>query len=181
MPDWVMITYSVPTQPSAVRVASWRALQGLGALRLGDGLYVLPNEAHHVAGLQKVAARIEEGGGAVLLFAADALTPAADARLRDRFYAERTDEYLQSARSARRLVEHIGREESSDDYRFAEVDSLEEELEKVRRQFQRAVSRDHLGAPAREEAQGALLEAEAALQSYLENAYRKVVTGDPPS
>lgn len=173
VPEWLLISYSVPTQPSAVRVASWRALKGLGALNLGDGLYALPNGHQHVEALQKVATRIEEGGGTALVFTADALTPTGEANLRDRFCAERTDEYLQSAKSARRLVEHIGREEATDDYRFAEVDSLEEELEKVRRQFDRAVARDHLGAPAKEEAQAALLEAETALRVYLNMAYRK--------
>lgn len=173
VPDWLLISYSVPTQPSAVRVASWRALKGLGALNLGDGLYALPNGHRHVEALQKLATRIEEGGGSALLFTADSLTPIVETTLRDRFGAARTDEYLQSAKSARRLVEHIGREEASDDYRFAEVDSLEEELEKVRRQFERAVARDHLGAPAKEEAQAALIEAEAALQNYLDKAYRK--------
>lgn len=173
MPKWLLISYGVPTQPSGVRVATWRALKALGALKLGDGLYVMPNATDHAEALHRVALKIEAGGGHAVLFSADMLTAEGEEALRDRFVAERTDEYLQSARSARRLVEHIGREESSEDYRFAEVDSLEEELEKVRRQFQRASSRDHLGAPAKEDAQAALIEAEAALQRYVEKAYRK--------
>jgi hypothetical protein len=70
-------------------------------------------------------------------------------------------------------VEHISREEAGEDYRFAEVESLEEELEKVRRQFERVVERDHFGTPAKEETLAALMDAEKRLTEYLDTAFEK--------
>ena len=41
--DWLLFSYRVPAQPSAVRVAVWRDLRQHGALGLGTGLYALPD------------------------------------------------------------------------------------------------------------------------------------------
>lgn len=173
MGNWLLISYHVPAQPSALRVASWRALRGMGAVSLGAGLYALPDTPEFVDGLKKLGERIAEGGGNAVKFTAAPLTGEDDASVKERFTAARTDEFLQAGRSARRLIEHIEREEAGEDYRFAEVESLEEELEKVRRQFERVVRRDHFHAPARQDALEALLEAERRLRDYLNMAYEK--------
>ena len=173
MSNWLLISYRVPTQPSALRVASWRALKQMGAVSLGPGLYALPNTPEFVDGLKRLSERIAEGGGSAVKFSAAPLTNGDKASLSALFAAARTDEFQQAARSARRLIEHIEREKASEDYRFAEVESLEEEMEKVRRQFQRVVARDHFGTLAKEEALSALLKAEQCLGDYLNTAYEK--------
>jgi hypothetical protein len=173
MTDWLLISYHVPTNPSALRVATWRALKQLGAVSLGDGLYALPATDPHRESLLHLADRIAEGGGSAISFNATPLTEADERAIQQKFEAARYDEYRQVAKSAHKLIEHIDREEESRDYRFAEVDSLEEELNKVRRQFERAVSRDFAGLGLREEAQAALVAAEQRLHLYLDNAYRE--------
>lgn len=173
MPGWLLISYHVPTNPSALRVATWRALKQLGAVTLGDGLYALPTSHEHRQALLLLANRISEGGGTAISLSAAALTDADERALQDRFQAARGDEYLQVQKSARKLVDHIGREEESRDYRFAEVESLEEELNKVRRQLDRVIERDAGDSPFRVDAQASLAAAEERLQLYLANAYRE--------
>ncbi|HEY5476948.1 MAG TPA: Chromate resistance protein ChrB [Tepidiformaceae bacterium] len=173
MSDWLLISYHVPTNPSALRVATWRALKQRGAVTLGDGLYALPATPGHREALLQIADRIADGGGTAISLNASALTAADERALQHRFEAARRDEYLQVQKSARKLVDHIGREEQSHDYRFAEVESLEEELNKVRRQFERVVERDSGDPPVREEARAAVTAAEERLQLYLDNAYRE--------
>lgn len=173
MGRWLLISYHVPAQPSALRVASWRSLKEMGAVSLGAGLYALPNTPEFLDGLKRLGERIAEGGGHAVKFTAAPLTGDDEASIRERFTAARTDEFLQAGRSARRLIEHIEREEAGEDYRFAEVESLEEELEKVRRQFDRVVRRDHFSAPAKKDALDSLLEAERRLREYLNRAYER--------
>jgi hypothetical protein len=172
MPNWLIISYRVPTEPSALRVASWRALKGAGAVKLGDGVYFLPSRPACERTLEELAARIRSGGGSVLVMAADGLGSADAAFLRDAFEDARTDEFGQVARSCLKLIDHIAREEATDDYRYAEVDTLEEELEKVRRHFQRAVDRDHLGSASREPAAAAVSDAAQRLRTYVDEAFR---------
>jgi hypothetical protein len=171
--NWLMVSYHVPNEPSAVRVATWRALKQVGAVKLGDGLYFLPNTEECTAALEELRGRIEGGGGSALTIVARGLSDADEANLNELFAAARSDEFRQVFRSSARLVEHIAREEATDDYRLAEVDALEEELEKVRRQFQRASDRDYLGAPGRDEAANAVSEAAQRMRRYLDEAFRK--------
>lgn len=85
--------------------------------------------------------------------------------------AARHDEYKQVIKSANKLFDHIAREEASLDFRFAEVESLEPELQKVRRQLDLVVDRDLLELAVRNDAQAALAAAEVRLQEYLGHAY----------
>ncbi|MEP7216216.1 MAG: Chromate resistance protein ChrB [Anaerolineaceae bacterium] len=79
-------------------------------------------------------------------------------------------DYAQVIKSATRFVEHVERETSTEDFRFVEVESLEGEMEKVRRQLQRVIDRDHFDNAAREGAHAAVLAAERALSGYVELA-----------
>lgn len=173
MSDWLLISYRVPTNPSALRVATWRTLKQLGAVSLSDGLYALPATDQYRTALLHLAFKISEGGGASISFRAAALTEEDEYALHEKFEAARNDEYRQVAKSAGKLVDHINREEESGDYRLAEVDSLEEELNKVRRQLERAVARDAVGLAIREDAESALSKAELRLQEYVDHAYRQ--------
>ncbi|MGH2633831.1 MAG: Chromate resistance protein ChrB [Tepidiformaceae bacterium] len=172
MANWLIISYRVPTEPSALRVASWRALKQAGAVKLGDGVYFLPNTPMCAKVLDDLASRIRAGGGSALSMAADGLGGDDDAFLIEAFDDARIDEFGQVARSCLKLIDHIAREEATDDYRYAEVDTLEEELEKVRRHFQRAVDRDHLGSASREAAAAAVSDAAQRLRTYVDEAFR---------
>src|SRR5438105_4955307 len=63
MPAWLMLTFRIPTEPSALRVATWRKLKRLGAVVLHDAVWVLPTTPTTREQLQWLAAEIVEGGG----------------------------------------------------------------------------------------------------------------------
>jgi hypothetical protein len=181
---WLLISYHIPTEPSALRVATWRAVKQLGAIKLGDGLYCLPNTPTCSESVNALQDRVKAGGGDALALVASGFSTADESFLADAFMAARADEFAQVERWARRLIQHIGREEATDDYRFAEVDTLEEEMEKLRRQFQRVVERDYLSSPLRVDAASALSEAAQRLSAYVDEAFRKengLPVGDEPS
>jgi hypothetical protein len=60
---WVLLTYRLPREPSAPRLALWRAARRLGALQLGDGLVALPHSVRNLEHVQWMAADIVERGG----------------------------------------------------------------------------------------------------------------------
>jgi len=173
-----MLSYQVPSEPSALRVATWRALKQVGAVKLRDGVYFLPDQAACRAALDDVQSRVQAGGGTAVTMTAQGAS-SDDAESLDTLFGEaRAEEFRQVAKSARKFADHVRREEDEGDYRFAEVDALEEELEKVRRQFERAGSRDYLGSAGREEAAHAVADAAAAMGRYLELAYRREASDD---
>ena len=70
--DWVFLVYRLPREPSAPRLALWRAVRRLGALQLGDGLVALPRTARNLEHLQWLAADITEHDGSATVWHARA-------------------------------------------------------------------------------------------------------------
>lgn len=50
--SWILLTYKVPAEPSAKRLALWRRLKSLGAVYLQNGVCVLPKTDEHVRRLK---------------------------------------------------------------------------------------------------------------------------------
>lgn len=61
--SWILLLYSLPTQPGATRVQLWRQLKKCGALALKTSGYLLPNSPEHHERLQWLAHQVRDGGG----------------------------------------------------------------------------------------------------------------------
>ena len=112
-------------------------------------------------------------GAALFTLSAVAVTEDDQRSLDLKFEAARHDEFQQVIKSARKFCAHVDQEDRDHDYRFAEVESLEEELDKVRRQLARVRERDPRTVPIAQEADEAVAAAEARLQQYLDHAYQE--------
>jgi Protein ChrB, N-terminal len=71
-PDWVFLTYRLPREPSAPRLALWRAARRLGALQASDGLLILPHSFRNLEHMQWLAAEIRERDGMAAVWLARA-------------------------------------------------------------------------------------------------------------
>lgn len=91
--DWVLLSYRVPREPSAPRVAIWRRLKRLGAAHLGDGLVALPADARTREQLEWVAELVHEAGGSCLLWQARLTSAIQETWLVAELVAARTAEY----------------------------------------------------------------------------------------
>lgn len=72
MHDWLILTATLPTQPSALRVRVWRALKATGAGTLREGVYVLPTCAPTAQALWDLERIIVEAGAAAYLLVVEA-------------------------------------------------------------------------------------------------------------
>lgn len=70
MPRWLLLTYRVPSEPTARRVYVWRKLKRLGAQLLHDAAWVLPATPRTREQLQWLTAEIQEMEGEALLWEA---------------------------------------------------------------------------------------------------------------
>lgn len=61
--SWVMLIYTMPREPAAPRVAVWRKLKKLAALRLHDAAWVVPARPGLLEQMRWLAAEIREGQG----------------------------------------------------------------------------------------------------------------------
>lgn len=66
--NWLVLTATLPTRPSGLRVRVWRALRATGAGTLREGVYLLPDHAGSAGALRQLERTIAEAGaGAHLL------------------------------------------------------------------------------------------------------------------
>lgn len=91
MPDWLILTASLPTTPSGLRVRIWRALKSIGCATLREGVYLLPASAATAGELWAVERAIHEGGAEAHMLQLDARNASQEAAFRALF--DRTEAY----------------------------------------------------------------------------------------
>jgi hypothetical protein len=102
---WLILVIAETGGDLAVRMRTWRALKGLGAAVVRDGVYLLPDRADLRAKLAEVRAELAAAGGRSLLFAAPGIDPDDAATLREFF--DRSDDYAAIAAGARDLENEL--------------------------------------------------------------------------
>ncbi len=68
MQTWLLLHYTLPTNPSARRVYVWRKLKRLGAILLNESIWVLPDTPRTAEQLQWITAEIQEMKGNAYLW-----------------------------------------------------------------------------------------------------------------
>lgn len=63
MITWLLLTYKLPSKPSARRVYVWRKLKKLGAITIFEAVWVLPDSPRSYEQFQWLVAEIQEMGG----------------------------------------------------------------------------------------------------------------------
>jgi hypothetical protein len=82
---WLLLSYSIPREPSATRVYVWRKLRGLAAHAVQDAVWLLPETGRNREKFQWLASEIDEMGGRAALWQARSLTARQDAALLKHF------------------------------------------------------------------------------------------------
>src|SRR5215471_2247086 len=90
---WLLLTYKVPAEPAARRVALWRRLKGMGAVYLQNGVCLLPKTDDHVRRLKMLENDITGTGGDGVILETIALDRPQEGKVVGRFRADRDDAY----------------------------------------------------------------------------------------
>ena len=93
MANWLLLSYKLPTHPSALRVYIWRKLKRLGAIFLNDAIWVLPDTPRTFEQFQWLAAEIQEMQGEVTFWRSNLVMGLPDAALIDQFTKQVNQEY----------------------------------------------------------------------------------------
>jgi uncharacterized protein YdbL (DUF1318 family) len=149
--EWVFLTYSLPRDPSAPRLALWRKLKRLGVVQLADGLVALPADARTREQLEWAADQAVGAGGRGGVWLVRPTTRAQERDLARAMNSARTEEYQVVIDDAA----HAMAADEGD--RIRALRRLRAENNRVRR-------RDYFRPPAREQARQALAALAATLQ-----------------
>src|SRR5688572_21560080 len=127
MTDWLVLTATLPTTPSGLRVRVWRALKTTGAGTLREGVYVLPAGAPSAVALRDLAKTIADAGADAHLLELRARDDAQEQAFRALFdRSEHYAELLQTVKEARKGIQAASEAELHKTLR-----SLEQQLQQV--------------------------------------------------
>jgi hypothetical protein len=151
---WLLLITNLPGRNQTVRMRLWRALKAAGAGLMRDGAYVLPDSNRSRKVFEEQANEIKEAGGLGHIVSFHGNSPEQDASLVSLF--DRTSEY---AEAIDRLDALKGK--------LAKLEELEarQELTGVAREVTAIVARDFFAGESRKQIEGALADAEAAINA----------------
>ena len=103
--EWVFLTYALPRNPSAPRLALWRRLKRLGVAQLADGLVALPADSRTRELLEWAAEEVVGNGGRAGVWLARPATRAQERQIKESMNAARAAEYEVVIADARAAIE----------------------------------------------------------------------------
>jgi hypothetical protein len=153
-PAWLILITNLPGPNQTLRMRVWRALKAAGAGLLKDGVYLLPS-SHAARTLFEDQARdITSGGGNGFIVAADAQSSEQSQAFVALF--DRTEEYADFLKRLQALTRQ---------FKLLAESEARQKLAAFRRELASLVVRDFFPGPSRAQAEAALADAEAALNS----------------
>ena len=151
-PAWLLLITNLPGRNPTVRMRMWRALKSAGAGMMRDGAYVLPNSDRAREAFNEQSLEITGAGGQGHIVAFHATSPDQNESMIALF--DRTAEYAEVIQSLNALKK-----------RLPKLDELEARqiLTSAAREVASIVARDFFPGESRKQMQGAMTDAESAI------------------
>lgn len=141
-PDWVVLIYKIPSEPTKYRAAVWREIKRLGGVYLQNGVCIFPDVDDVSLNVSALADQIRNMDGSEFVFFTKSPTQAQAAEILDRFQTARDNEYQALFDPLRQLE---AKTSSFND--TANANWLIDELKRVHRQYGVIKGRDYFDAP----------------------------------
>ncbi len=169
--QWLLFTYKVPAEPAAGRVGMWRRLKAMGAVYLQSGVCLLPKTDDHVRRLKMLENGAAEMGGEAVLLETVAFDAAQEAKVLDRFRADRDDQYREFIGKCNGFEAEIAKEFAKEKFTYAELEEEDADLRKLQGWIEKIRKLDFYDAPLGLTAAEHLRACEAALARYAERVF----------
>lgn len=170
-PSWLLLTYKVPPEPAAKRIALWRRLKGMGAVYLQNGVCLLPKTDDHVRRLKMLENDVAEMGGEAVILETVALDRAQEDKVINRFKADRDEQYREFLGRCADFEAEIAKEIAINKFTYAELEEVDTDLKKLQGWLEKISKLDFYGATLAEEASERLRACEALLDSYAQRVF----------
>ena len=141
-PNWLLFLAQLPAAPSSARVALWRRLRAAGAASALNGAWVLPQAEGHAELFAQLADSVRKQNGSATVFLVQAMSPTEQETLITRFQADRAREYDEFAERSRGFLDEIKEETRLRKFTFAELEEIEDDLNKLSAWFAKIKTRD---------------------------------------
>lgn len=169
--SWLLLTYKVPPEPAARRIAIWRRLKGMGAIYLQSGVCLLPRTDEHLRRLKMLENDIAEANGDSVLLETVALDQAQEEKVLARFKADRDEAYVEFIDKCDDFQREVAKEIAASHYTYAELEENDVDLKKLQGWLAKIEKLDFYGGEKAEEARVRLKGCEAVLDDYARRVF----------
>ena len=169
--SWLLLTYKVPSEPAARRVALWRKLKAMGAIYLQNSVCLLPKTDDHVRRLKMLENDVTEANGEAVILETVALDPAQETKVLTRFRAERDDAYEEFIDKCDDFEAEVAKEVTASHYTYAELEENDVDLKKLQGWLAKIQKLDFYEADRAAEAEERLKGCVAVLESYARKVF----------
>lgn len=156
MINWLILTATLPANPSGLRVRVWRALKATGAGTLREGVYVLPASAPTAQALRDLEKTIADGGADAHLLEVRARDAAQEETFRALF--DRSELYLELMQFIKEAARTIAKTTEAD---------LRRMIRGLQQQFEQIAAGDFFPGSAKARAADALAGLRRAIELHL--------------
>ncbi len=169
--SWLLLTYKVPPEPAARRIAIWRKLKGMGAVYLQNGVCLLPKTDEHLRRLKMLEKDVEEAHGDSVLLETVALDRGQEDKVVARFRADRDEAYVEFIDKCDDFEREVAKEIAASHYTYAELEENDVDLKKLQGWLAKIEKLDFYGGEKAEEARTRLKGCEAVLDDYARRVF----------
>lgn len=170
--SWLLLTYKMPAEPAAKRIAVWRRLKGMGAVYLQSGVCLLPRTDDHSRRLKMLENDIAQSKGECVLLQTVALDVGQEEKVIGRFKADRDEAYEEFLDKCDDFEREVRKEVEARHFTYAELEENDVDLKKLQGWLAKIQKLDFYGAARAGEAQERLKGCEAVLDDYAQQVFR---------
>ena len=168
---WLLLTYKVPPEPAAKRIALWRRLKGMGGIYLQNGVCLLPKTDDHVRRLKMLENDIAGMSGEAVILETIALDRGQEEKVVARFKEDRDEQYREFLGRCADFEAEIAKEIAINKFTYAELEEEDTDLKKLQGWLEKIRKLDFYGATLADEAAERLRACEALLDSYAQRVF----------
>jgi hypothetical protein len=168
---WLLLTYKVPPEPAAKRVALWRRLKSMGAVYLQNGVCLLPKTDDHVRRLKMLENDIAGMDGDAIILEAVALDRGQQEKVVARFKADRDDAYREFIDKCDDFETEIAKETAAQHFTYNELEENDVELKKLQGWLEKIKKLDFYGGGLATDAAAKLKVCEGLLDDYARRVF----------
>lgn len=168
--EWLVLSYTLPREPSRYRVSLWRKLKKIGAVSIQQSLWFLPLTKENCIAFDDIKNEVTLYSGEALVM--KTITEAETSeKIIGRFNEARNEEYTELIEQSQAFFREIDKETARKNFSFAEIEENEEELQKLRQWFEKIVLRDTFSASLRADSEKILAQCAEVLNDFCEKVY----------
>jgi hypothetical protein len=173
MPEitWLLLTYKVPPEPAAKRMAIWRRLKGMGAVYLQNGVCLLPKTDDHIRQLKMIENDIAQAKGQGVILETMALDRGQEEKVIARFKADRDDAYEEFIDKCDDFEREVAKEVEAKHFTYAELEENDVDLKKLQGWLAKIRKLDYYGGARAAESGERLQRCEALLDDYAKRVF----------